>query len=170
MSQLRYGIEPGRTRAVAKGWLAVACAALVLLSASPRALAANDLSDTPMGTRVLPPPANIMFLLDDSGSMNYEILLQGAEDGRYPDGNGFCYVFDDLGDNVFKQASTPERYAGAEGRKLWWTQWHQKNVMYYNPNVTYTPWPSYGNTTFPDADPDKPRSHPLSSSPSRDLV
>jgi len=52
MSQFRYFIEPGGTQAVAKGWLAVVCAVVVILSAAPGALAVtdagNDLSDTPM--------------------------------------------------------------------------------------------------------------------------
>lgn len=168
MSQSRYGIEPGGTRAIPKGWLAVVCAALLILSAPPGALAANDLSDTPMFTRVLPPPANIMFLLDDSGSMNFEILVQGGFDGSYPNPDsavrGFCYLFDDLGDNMYSSGSYPSWYASHEGRKLWQTQFYQTNAMYYNPSVTYTPWPSYGSVTFTNADKDTPRSHPVNGS------
>ncbi|TFG43471.1 MAG: hypothetical protein E4H48_02295, partial [Syntrophobacterales bacterium] len=175
MLHLRHGIEPEPTRAVATGWLAVVCAALVILSASPRALAVTDLSDTPMFPRVLPPPANIMFLLDDSGSMNFEILVTGQFDGSFPnpaksasdlaiDAHGFCYLFDDVGDNVYKSYSQPDWYAGQEGRTLWQTQFHQTNVMYYNPSVTYTPWPSYGSVTFTNANKDTPRSHPVNGS------
>ena len=36
--------------------------------------------------------------------------------------------------------------------------------MYYNPSVTYTPWPSYGSVTFTNADKDNPRSHPVNGS------
>ena len=36
--------------------------------------------------------------------------------------------------------------------------------MYYNPGVTYTPWPSYGSVTFTNADKDNPRSHPVNGS------
>ena len=36
--------------------------------------------------------------------------------------------------------------------------------MYYNPGVTYTPWPSYGSVTFTNADKDTPRSHPVNGS------
>jgi len=46
------------------------------------------------------------------------------------------------------------------GPKILEIQWHAVNVMYYNPNVTYRPWPSYGSTTFTNADKDKPKSHP----------
>ena len=172
MAQFRYGLEPGRTRAIEKGWRAVVCAALVILSASPGALAVTDLSDTPMFTRVLPPPANIMFLLDDSGSMNFEILVAGQYDGSFPnpdksaadlavDPHGFCYVFDDVGDNVYKNSAW---HAGQEGRKLWQTQFYQTNAMYYNPSVTYTAWPNYTGKAFADADPDTPRSHPVNGS------
>ena len=175
MSQLGYGTGRGRTRAIAKSWLGVVGAALVTLSALHGARAANDLSDTPMFARVQPPPANIMFLLDDSGSMNFEILVTGQYDGSFPnpaqsaadlanDPHGFCYVFDDVGDNVYKSPNYPNRYAGSEGRKYWKSQWYETNVMFYNPNITYRPWPSYGNTTFPDANPDKPRSHPVNHS------
>jgi type IV pilus assembly protein PilY1 len=174
MSQFRHGSEPERTRTIARGWLAVACAALVILSASTRVLdAAIDLSDTPMFARVLPPPANIMFLLDDSGSMNFEILVQGGYDGSYPNPDptvyGFCFVFDDLGDSVLSQNNNASLYAGSAGRLLWQTQYYKTNVMYYNPNITYLPWPSYDTITFLNAGPDKPRSHPLNSSPTLDL-
>jgi type IV pilus assembly protein PilY1 len=174
MSQFRHGIEPRRTRAIAKGWLAVVGAALLILSLPPGALAvidsANDLSDTPMFTRVLPPPANIMFLLDDSGSMNFEVLVTGQFDGSFPnpdrnaqtyDAHGFCYIFDNVGDNVY---GISDWYAGQEGRKLWRTQFYQTNAMYYNPNVTYLPWPNYTGKTFADADKDTPRSHPVNGS------
>jgi type IV pilus assembly protein PilY1 len=172
MAQFRYALEPGPTRAIAKGWLAVVCTALVILLAPPGALAGtsavDNLSDTPMFARVLPPPANIMFLLDDSGSMNFDVMVRGGYDGGFPnpelDVRGFCYVFDNLGDNIYSSGDYPSWYAGAEGRKLWQTQFYQTNAMYYNPSVTYLPWPSYGNTTFPNADPDKPRSHPVLSS------
>jgi len=142
---------------------------------APHAAAGIDLSDTPMFTRILPPPANIMFLLDDSGSMNFEILVTGQFDGSFPNPNktasdlaidphGFCYLFDDVGDNVYKSSSQPDWYAGIEGRKLWQTQFYQTNAMFYNPNMNYTPWPNYGSVTFTNADKDTPRSHPVNGS------
>ena len=184
MSQFRHAVETGCTHSIARGWLAGVCAAIVILSALPGALAAvsgvDQISDTPMFARIQPPPANIMFLLDDSGSMNFEILVKGYFDGSFPnpdkteaelanDPHGFCYVFDDVGDNTYKSSSQPSWYAGQKGRLLWKNQYYQINVMYYNPNITYLPWPSYSTTTFLNADPDKPRSHPLHSSPTLDL-
>jgi type IV pilus assembly protein PilY1 len=129
-------------------------------------VAAIDISDIPISARIVPPPANIMLVLDDSGSMNFDILVREGYDGSFPNPanspgqHGFCYIFDDLGDNVYKPYSLPSWYAGSEGRKYWKSQWHAVNVMYYNPNVTYMPWPNYGSTTFTNADKDKPLSHP----------
>jgi type IV pilus assembly protein PilY1 len=149
---------------------AVLVSLLLAVSAS-----AVDLADTPMFTRILPPPANLMFVLDDSGSMNFEILVSGQFDGSFPDPanavgtRGFCYVFDDVGDNVYKSWSVPGWYAAAEGRKLWRIQWSGANVMYYNPAVTYSPWPGYGAVSFSNADPNTPRSHPATGGDTLDL-
>lgn len=136
---------------------------------------AIELSDTPMLSRIYPPPANIMFVLDDSGSMNYEILVKGEYEGTFPnpdklpleldnDPHGYGYLFDDLGDNVYSYSAKPDWYAGPEGRKYWKLQWFKTNKMYYNPNITYQPWPIVGGTALSNADPDRPRSHPVNDS------
>jgi type IV pilus assembly protein PilY1 len=140
--------------------------ACLWLVPGPSFAAAIDLSDIPIFTRIVPPPSNIMLVLDDSGSMNFDILVREGYDGSFPNPanspgqRGFCYLFDDLGDNVYRAYSLPSWYAGSEGRKYWKSQWHAVNVMYYNPNVTYLAWPSYGSTIFTNADKDKPKSHP----------
>jgi type IV pilus assembly protein PilY1 len=123
-----------------------------------------DLADAPMFTKINPPPTNIMILLDDSGSMTFEILVKGAYDGQFPNPDrpvteGFCYVFDDMGDKV--NISGSWRQMDDEGRKYWRSQWHAINVMYYNPSIIYEPWPGYEGKTFLPADPDKPLVHPL---------
>lgn len=158
-----------RNKAATAGATAIVLLALLI----PRAATAGpELSDMPLFTRVIPPPANIMFLLDDSGSMNFDILVRGQYDGSFPDPtrtpeqlaidpHGFCYVFDNPGDNVYPPTSQPAWYAGSDGRKYWKSQWYKTNVLYYNPGVQYAPWPSYGTTVFADADPDYPRSHPV---------
>jgi len=125
---------------------AAACTVLILVSATtswiPCGRAAVDLSDTPMFNRIQPPPANIMFLMDDSGSMNFEILVRGEFDGSFPnpaksdsalaaDPHGFCYIFDDVGDNVYSQSDTPDWYAGPEGRKYWKSQWQFLNLIHF---------------------------------------
>jgi type IV pilus assembly protein PilY1 len=116
-------------------------------------------------TRIQPPPANIVILLDDSGSMSYSVGIRGTYDGRYPnpdeaqpEQDGYCYIFDNLGDSVY---TNEERYFRAEGRKYWKSQWYKTNVMYYNPHTHYEPWPSTATYTFGNADPAHPRPHPV---------
>ena len=135
MSPFRHAVETGCTRSIARGWFARVCAALMILSAPTGDLAGfsgvDEISDTPMFARIQPPPANIMFLLDDSGSMNFEFLVTGKDDGSYPnlyktgadlvnDLDGFCYLFDDVGDNTYKSPAspvgTPAKKAVSSGR------------------------------------------------------
>jgi len=84
-------------------------------------------------------------LLDDP-EHEFEILVTGQYDGSFPnpdksaadlaiDPHGFCYLFDDVGDNVYKSYSRPI-VCRPGGPKLWQTQYYQTNAMYYNPNVT----------------------------------
>ena len=127
--------------------------AAILFGGAIPAHAGIDLADAPMFTKINPPPPNLMILLDDSGSMTFEILVKGQYDGYFPpvyvDGSttkGFCYVFDET--YVY---SDKWRYLGEEGRKYWRSQWHAVNSVYYNPDVKYEPWPGYGETSFPDA-------------------
>lgn len=108
--------------------------------------AAVDISDVPLDAQTKAAPANIMFVLDDSGSMDWEMMTpesDGVFSGRY-------YVFDS-GDNL-PYSNSILTYAE---RHMWKSQWFGYNTMYYNPALTYEPWP-----TMPDADPDTPRAHP----------
>ena len=123
-----------------------------------------DLADVPMFTKINPPPPNLMLLLDDSGSMTFEILVRGSYDGEFPNPDyspteGFSYVFDNMGDGYNLSGSW--RQMDQETRKYWRSQFHEVNAVYYNPNVVYEPWPSYGGKTFPAADKDMPLVHPL---------
>ncbi len=130
--------------------------------------AAMDLADEPMMAKIKAAPANIMIVLDDSGSMTFEILAAGYYDGRFPNPNegtedGYCYIYDYLGDNAYTDSL---RYMGSEGRKYWKSQFYVENVMYYNPQTTYVPWPDYyvdatRNKDFVDADMDQPLPHPI---------
>lgn len=123
---------------------------------------AMDLADVPMMTTIKPAPANIMILLDDSGSMTFEVLAAGYYEGRFPnpgedEQNGFCYIFNHPGENAFQDAI---RYMEQADRKLWKSQSHEYNVMYYNPEISYNPWPGDGNRDFLPANIEFPKLHP----------
>jgi Tfp pilus tip-associated adhesin PilY1 len=107
----------------------------------------NDISDVTMNTMMVGVPANIMFVLDDSGSMDWELITEEA-DGLF---EHKYYVFNNPGDNKYANSYIlPEADRGK-----WKSQWSGYNKMYYNPKNKYEPWP-----TLSDADIDKPLSHP----------
>jgi type IV pilus assembly protein PilY1 len=150
-----------------KHWLRVLAIGVCILTAGILFFGAMlahgevDLADAPMFTKMNPPATNLMILLDDSGSMTFEILFKGGYDGQFPnpdpetsDTQGFCYVFDNMGDGYNINQSW--RQMDAETRKYWRSQWHEVNAVYYNPKVVYEPW-----KTFPPADTNTPLVHPL---------
>ncbi|MBW2252391.1 MAG: hypothetical protein JRF60_17665, partial [Deltaproteobacteria bacterium] len=111
-----------------------------------------DISDSPLETQVQASPANIMFLLDDSWSMDWEFITSES-DGLFRD---YYYVFDNPGDNALSG-----RIISVNDRRRYRSQWSGYNKMYYTPTSTYTPWPNHsGPGNLPDADPDNPRSNP----------
>jgi type IV pilus assembly protein PilY1 len=155
-----------RSKIVNSAKLGMIFLCLLICTANPGQRAAFgelDLADTPLLALVRPPPANLMIVMDDSTSMTYEILFKEGYQGCLPKTagtggkDGFCYVFDDLGDNVETDAG---RHMISEDRKLWRSQHFQDNVLYYNPNVDYQPWTSFGNQTYLPADKEYPRPHP----------
>jgi type IV pilus assembly protein PilY1 len=115
-----------------------------------------DISDTPLDARFRSAPANIMFVLDDSGSMDWEIMTD-ASDGLF---EGHRYIFDNPGDNVYSDSYI----LSGDGRKKWKSQWSGYNKMYYNPQTVYEPWPNKN-----PADLSNPRSHPHHATPTLDL-
>ncbi len=96
-----------------------------------------------------------MFLMDDSGSMDWEILTSESS-GVFDDGEANCYyVFDDPNDDNNYQTGSNSRILEGNYRGKWKAQWHGYNRMYYNPTVDYDPWPGKENadSTTPLQDP-----------------
>ena len=113
-----------------------------------------DVASVPLGSLIHAAPPNIMIVLDDSGSMDAEILTTQADQGTFStDGLKHWYVFDDPGDHNYTDSGI--YILQGEHRAYWKTQWSGYNKMYYNPSIDYGPWPGLG-----DADMDNPRSHP----------
>ncbi|MDJ0815001.1 MAG: PilC/PilY family type IV pilus protein [Desulfobacterales bacterium] len=150
--------------------MSIVCFGFIMLSLPLQAhVRPLDLADEPLMAQIKPAPTNIMFVLDDSGSMTYDILVIGQTNGSYPSpddtsdnkGMGFCYVFDYQKDDVAFKDNW--RYMGETYRKFWRSQYYGDNVMYYNPNVTYRPWPGHGDLKFGNADKNTPRRSPTES-------
>jgi len=124
--------------------------------ADATALTCVDIADTPLDTQLAASAPNLMFGLDDSGSMDWEIMT-GEEVGLFEvSGRDYEYIFADPGDNLYT-SGTNSHILYDEGKQAYWrSQWHEYNVIYYNPGVDYEPW----RADLGDADPDNPRSHP----------
>ena len=114
-----------------------------------------DILDSPLSSQLQPAPANVMFILDDSGSMDWE-MMTGESNGIFNvDSYDFAYVYN-MGDN--KDSSTGTDELSGEYKRFWKSQFYIYNKMYYNPTTTYDPWPNKTN-----ASPTAARSNPQSS-------
>ena len=97
-------------------------------------------------------PPNVFLMVDDSGSMDWEILRRpGTFNGVLPEGGGFCKSGNlDITPTRNDRDEIFESCAGY-------------NATYYNPNNTYTPWvgvDASGNT-FTDQSITAARFNPL---------
>lgn len=115
------------------------------------------ISDYPLDTQINPAAPNLMLGLDDSGSMDWEVMT-AEESGCFTvpgrKSTTYEYVFNDAGDNLYKTGTNSDILLG-ENRLYWESQWSGVNTVYYNPDITYEPW-----TGMDPADPDRPKSHP----------
>lgn len=124
-----------------KNLLAICCLCLF----SPSVFAGDiDISSTPMETKVQSAPPLVMFLMDDSGSMDWEVMTPEG-DGKF---GGDEYVLPKVGVNY-----SGDVLSGTE-RLEWKSQWSGYNKVFYNPHSTYRPWPGKADasTTTPRGD------------------
>lgn len=149
---------------------AVAGLALVVLLAAPAG--ATDVAELPLKASVLAKP-NLIFGLDDSGSMDSEVML-GNNDGAFwwdynarsgwdasgkpwfnaaggADGQWkkMVYLFPNghgsIGDRVYADASN-DHFAIPPTAQLAFLRSPDYNPIYYDPTVVYAPWsPAYVN-------------------------
>ena len=113
-----------------------------------------DISDTPLDARFRSAPPLIMFAIDDSGSMDWEVMTSEAHSRFGAD--GIAYIFDDPGDNFYNAAYgySYGKILSGDQRKDWKAQWSGYNKMYYNPACRIyalaEPGPcQHQNTAFP---------------------
>ena len=141
----------------------IAAVFLTLLAGSfPVNGACPDIADIPLDTMEQKAPGMIMFVVDDSGSMDWSIMCPpGQESGGVFNGN--YYIFKDPGDDAYGSRDNLEDIVSE--RMMWMSQWAGYNGMYYDPETEYTPWP-----TQPDADIDNPRSNPMNSTYTLDMT
>ncbi len=118
--------------------------------------------ETPLETQIKAAPPLVMFLIDDSGSMDFEFMTD--EDGGGFEGDNYLYP-DAWSDSDERYPSG--WYMDESQRRKWLSQWVGVNRIYFDPEVEYTPWPrwntlpgTYGSPGF-NAHPDNPRMNPV---------
>ncbi|WP_127475933.1 pilus assembly protein [Sulfurivermis fontis] len=131
--------------------------ALGLVTVAP-AQAQVDIASSPLFVTSSIEP-NIMFILDDSGSMQWEIMPDEhiSNEAYYMYGR-INYLY---GSNVGYTDRAPS-FADGDVYGAF-TRTAQFNPMYYDPAITYTPWPQAANNgaLMPNADPAAAYHNPL---------
>lgn len=102
---------------------------------APRAVSNLALANTPLFLQQAVEP-NVMFLIDDSGSMQAETISPYLDNG-----SAFDVIYNYSNSGISQRYSFPGIYS---------SDW---NKLYYNPNTVYKPWPStttysFGNASF----------------------
>jgi Tfp pilus tip-associated adhesin PilY1 len=135
--------------------------------------ACTDLADKPLDVILNAAPPNIMFVIDDSESMDYELMTPEG-DGKLWIGESASYLYlfntaDNLTTNSSPVLGYDEHGAATAERRIARARWHGFNAMYYNPAYEYEPWYGEGAANkqnpklHPTKDPEKnPTEYPAS--------
>ena len=149
----------GPISGIAESWKTFAMLVIVVclaaaIGSAPVYASCIDLDDVPLDTQEQEAPGIVMFVIDDSGSMDWEFICRGQTDGKFR-GN-IEYLFANPGDNVYSSYdSNGTILEGSSYANYWQSQWAGHNRLYYDPTAYYAPWPMFSN-----ADPNNPRSNP----------
>ncbi|WP_193754294.1 pilus assembly protein [Microbulbifer sp. Q7] len=135
------------------------CVSALFSVAAAHSVHSVDLAQSPLFLSNGATP-NVMFVIDDSGSMHFEIT---PEDYR----QDTAYIFP-RADGVYGNAGYDQTTDGnyqvptvddANGYNAL-TRSPQYNKSYYNPSVTYLPWAKHDETLYPNANPSCARHNP----------
>lgn len=124
---------------------------------STQAWSALSISDTPLFMGIQADP-NIMFILDDSGSMHFEFMPNEIGENVYSETTLFPHPPYIWGDSTYGWSCGGDRYFDTpnfeddNAYNLIWRSSHF-NKLFYDPDITYEPWYKADGTQWPDADP-----------------
>ncbi len=155
---------------------ALVTAALVATPAQSPLAAPGTLPSAPLFLSTIVEP-NVFFTIDDSGSMDYELVVEDTsantgnavinglpgDDGVPPNQERIGYLHPDWAQLYTNRTILPPSHTGhasadAAWDKYWVFRNHNGNKLYYNPNTVYTPWPGSnadGTPMYTDANPTK---------------
>ncbi len=130
--------------------LTIAIALAGLLAGSPQPALADDLniSQSPLfvATNVEP---NVMFTLDDSGSMQWEHMPDGG-------GMGFStFMFPRMVNNLYGGDDYTSQVPNFDDDNVhnFFGRSSANNGVFYNPDITYRPWSNPDGSQMPPANP-----------------
>ncbi len=150
-----------------RSWLyAMAIVAALILAIPGMGLAIN-IDDEPIESRPKPAAPMVMFVLDDSGSMDWEFMT--PEDSGTFMWNFYLFPansYSPYTDHQYWDSNTLD----SGDRNIWKSQWFGYNKIYYNPYSDYEPWVSTSTYSFSDQNLDNPRSNPISSQCTIDMT
>ncbi|WP_460805701.1 pilus assembly protein [Microbulbifer agarilyticus] len=127
----------------AKKFSAGLAAAILSLGVSHSAMSV-DMAQSPLFLSTGAPP-NVMFILDDSGSMHYEITPESyREEARY--------IFP-RADGIYGSSDAANQVPSVDDDDSFnaLTRSPQFNKSYYDPSVTYRPWVKHDGSLYPNA-------------------
>lgn len=137
---------------------------LQLSMAFPAYADLTKISDFPLDTKLA--ATNIIMPVDDSGSMDMDIILQNKnlKDAVNWVGNSrIGYIFPS-GNPLTEDGNRRAYYSAAYNDYSAYYRSSDYNILYYNPKIDYDPWPSaYINSklvTFSESNPTAARYHP----------
>ena len=120
-------------------------------------------------------PSNILYILDDSGSMQFEMMPDDLTiwPGENPIGDlGYgVYLFPPpnrtiYGSDIYGQNNTNWRLIPTFSDTNFHNYYKRSaanNTIFYDPSITYTPWVKYDGTSYGNASPSAAPYHPANS-------
>jgi type IV pilus assembly protein PilY1 len=167
------GTRGASARRWKKAVVTVGIAALVLAS-NPSMATQLGLATSPLFLSATA-PANIFFLSDDSGSMDWNMVTTETDGAMYLTAGGhttgYHYLYPDS-DNAYSDTNTngriileendvPGSNTPADKYGVWRARYSGYNKLFYNPNINYKPWPGVDSAGNP-----LPNAKALSTDPS----
>ena len=102
-------------------------------------LALETMPNEPLITTIHHAPANIHFVMDDSGSMDWEFMTTDS-DGLYYTSGWRYYVYYENSYGYYDNVDNNYSSYHVAPKDHWKPRYHGYNRLFYNPAVTYTPW------------------------------
>ncbi len=122
--------------------------AVTLMAATP-ASAALSVSDVPLFLTSQADP-NILYILDDSGSMQWELMPNGIMNNDNEVRTNYAFPVPAGVYGTSEYANTVPTFDGTDIFSVR-ARSPNNNSVYYNPALTYRPWAKADGTFYPDA-------------------